>query len=72
MVMCMCCFSDFYKRANEEFLNVVNELPNDYKNEAFDTIEHSFQQGPLAPADNRSAGEKLYNQAEEKLRKTGI
>jgi len=27
MVMCMCCYSEFYKRANAEFVNVVENIP---------------------------------------------
>ena len=27
MVMCMCCYSEFYKRANAEFVNVVQNIP---------------------------------------------
>ena len=33
MVMCMCCYSEFYKRANAEFVNVVQNIPEGKQHE---------------------------------------
>ena len=53
MVMCMCCYEDFYKRAHDQFASVVAQLPTDHRNEALNTIADSFAQGKLAPVDRR-------------------
>ena len=71
MVMCMCCYEDFYKRAHDQFASVVAQLPTDHRNEALNTIADSFAQGKLAPVDRRGAGEKMFDKMEKQMAKTG-
>jgi hypothetical protein len=67
-IFCMCCYRDFYKRANDEFGRVVDQLDEGVREEALKKLAEAHASGPLAPPeDARSAAERLYDQGTAKL-----